>query len=103
MKLCYDNPLKELKKIIEINAKYQKVMLLFDDSVSNVEIREVYDTIKQDCIYNQSNILELDDKEIFNGYKLIIYFCSADGFLKCDFLPQAMRKSSIVYDEYYQW
>ena len=63
-----------------IYAKYQKVMLLYDDSVSNIQIQEVYHSIKGICVYNQSEIASLDKNEIFNGYKLIIYFCSVDGF-----------------------
>ncbi len=85
MKLSYENHVKEIKKIIETKAKYQKVMLLFDDSVSNVEIIEIYNEIKGLCMYNQSNIKDLNKEEIFNGYRLIIYFCMVDNFLKCDF------------------
>lgn len=83
MKICKDNPIKEIKNIVQNKAKYQKVMLLFDDSVSNVEIGEIYMAIKDFCIYNQSNIKEVDENEIYNGYRLVVFYCMVDSFLKC--------------------
>lgn len=84
MKILYDKPIKRLKEIVESKAKYQKVMLLFDDSVSNSEIHDIYCEIKGLCVYNQSNISSFDEKEIYNGYRLIIYYCMVDNFLKCN-------------------
>ena len=77
--------MQELKNIVQKSAKYQKVMLLFDDFVSNLEITEIYDSIKDFCVYNQQNIEHLDEQEIFNGYRLIIYCCSIDNFIKYSF------------------
>ena len=84
MKIFYDNKIDELKKIIEAKAKYQKVMLLFDDSVSNLSVREIYELIKTDCVYNQSHISEIETDEIYNGYKLIIFMCETQSYLKCN-------------------
>ena len=84
MKICKDNPLKEIKKIVESKAKFQKVMLFFDDSVSSVEINEVYEAIKDLCIYNQSHVKQFDKSEILNGYRLIIYFCEVESLFKFD-------------------
>lgn len=79
------NELKELYNLIEEKAKYQKVMVLFDDCVSNVELCEIYNLIKGICIYNQQEISNLDKKEILNGYRAIIYMCSAENFARADF------------------
>ena len=85
MKICVENKLQELRNIVQQKAKFQKVMLLFDDSVSNFEIAEIYNEIKEFCVYNQSNISSLKEDEIFDGYRLIIYYSLVDNFLKCNF------------------
>lgn len=85
MKICYHNSLQEIKNIVQQKAKYQKVMLLFDDTFSNNETTEIYKAIKESCIYNQQNIEHLDKTEIFDGYRLIIYCCSIDNFIKYGF------------------
>lgn len=77
--------LKEVYKVIEAKAKFQKVMVLFDENVSNVEVLEIYNTIKEICIYNQSDINSLDINELHNGYRAIIYLLSAENFLKLNF------------------
>lgn len=84
MEVFYNNQLSEIKNIVLSTAKYQKVMLLYDDNVSNIKIKEVYETIKEICIYNQCHLNSIDD-EIYNGYKAIIYLCSANSFLKLKF------------------
>ena len=81
--LNYD--LSEIKKVIETKAKFQKVMLLFDESVSEVELLEVYNSIKGICIFNKMDISNFDLNEINNGYRAIVYLCSATSFLKLDF------------------
>lgn len=85
MIICYENSTKEIRKMVETKAKYQKVMILFDDSVSLVEIEEIHQGIKSLCVYNQSHIKDINMEEIFNGYRLIIYLCEIDSYLKCDF------------------
>lgn len=85
MKIFSKENLKELTNIINLKAKYQKVMLLYDDTVSNLLIGNIYNLIKSNCIYNQSNINNIDYNELNNGYKLIIYLCATDNFLKLDF------------------
>ena len=84
MKICYENPLKEIKNTVEKKAKFQKVMLLYDDYVSNVQITEIYDSIRGFCVYNCCNIKNIDENEIYNGYKLVIFVCGVDSFLKCN-------------------
>ena len=91
MQLCYENGYKEIKKIVEEKAKYQKVMVLTDDNISNLQIQEIYNLIKGICVYNQCKINKLDKNEIFNGYKLIIYYCSADSYMQCN-----LNKSEFV-------
>ena len=75
----------EIKKIIETRAKFQKVMLLFDDSVSEIELLDVYNSIKEICVFNRMDTNSFDIKEINNGYRAIIYMCSAKSFLKLNF------------------
>ncbi len=86
MKISYNkNKAEEIKNIIEAKAKYQKVMVLFDDYVSNLTIAEVYNEIKDICIYNQCKIDAVDEQELNNGYRLIIYLCGVDSFLRINF------------------
>jgi len=77
--------INEIKKVIETKAKFQKVMLLFDESVSEIELLEVYNVIKEICIFNKMDINNLDLNEVNNGYRAIIYLCSATSFLKLNF------------------
>lgn len=74
-------------KIVEGKCKYQKLMLLYDDTVTNFEITNVYNSIKESCIFNKIDINREREKlnEIYNGYRCIIYFCSIDSFLSLDF------------------
>ena len=81
--LNYD--LSEIKKVIEAKAKFQKVMVLFDESVSEIELLEVYNSIKEICVFNKMDINNFDLNEINNGYRAIIYLCSATSFLKLNF------------------
>jgi len=80
-----DYSTKEMFKIIEGKAKFQKVMLLFDDEISNLEIAEIYNEIKDICVYNQCNVNSLDVNEIYNGYRAVIYMCSCESYSKLDF------------------
>ena len=85
MKICYNKIAEEIKNLVDTKAKYQKVMLLFDDYVSSLEIAEIYRNIKELCIFNQSNMKDVDTQELFNGYRMIIYVCGVDSFLKTQF------------------
>lgn len=81
MKYVCDNELEELRQIVENHAKYQKVMVLYDDTVSNIELMDIYNSIKGLCIYNQMNVRGSDLSELNNGYKLVIFKCCADSIL----------------------
>ncbi len=72
---------REIANIVQSKAKYQKVMLLYDDSVTNDEITKIYDSIKDLCIFNKLNIQLQNLDEIYNGYRLLIFLCSADAFV----------------------
>ena len=85
MRVVYEDIDKELKSIIAQKAKYQKVMLLHDDTVSNAQINKLYENVKELCVYNQVDISAIEESEIYNGYKALIYFCSTDSFLKIKF------------------
>ena len=67
-------------ELVDKYAKYQKVMLIYDDSVSNIITSEIYNKIKEICIFNQCKQSELNN-EIFNGYKMLVFVCSSDSFL----------------------
>ena len=97
MNILFKKPYEELKSIVKKNAKYQKVMLIYDHSVSQIDIDKFHNIIKNECVYNEMNVDNLDEKEIFNGYRLIIFCCLASSFLNvkfdleefvCVFLPQ---------------
>lgn len=79
------NDLEEIYKLVSTKAKFQKVMVLFDENSSNSEVYEIYNSIKEICIYNQSDIATLDLNELNNGYRMIVYLCSAKNFLKLNF------------------
>lgn len=74
----------ELPSLVEKYAKYQKVMLVFDNFNSNQEIAEIYNQIKSFCIFNKINALEKDKNEIYNGYKMLIFICEVNSFLLFD-------------------
>ena len=85
MKICYDNKLNDIVNLVKTKAKYQKVMVVLDETVSNIEINEIYESIKGFCVYNQMQIDKLDREELFNGYRLIIFLCSVDNYIKFGF------------------
>ena len=45
MKIVRENYMTEIKNIVSSKAKYQKVMLIFDDEVSSVETSKIYEEI----------------------------------------------------------
>ncbi len=87
MNILKGDYLLHLKQIIEEKCKYQKVMLLFDNTASNIDISNIYDTVKELAIFNKVNIESEKVKinEIMNGYRCIIYLCSLNSFLSLDF------------------
>lgn len=74
----------DIKNIVKNKAKYQKVMLIHDESVSNTALRDVYELIKTDCIFNQMSVSNLDMQELMNGYKLVIFYMTGNSFLHLD-------------------
>ncbi len=85
MEIINFNYLNELKRIVSERARYQKVMLLFDNSIANSELLDIYNSIKEECIFNKLNIENDSMDEVNDGYKLIIYKCQIDSFLKLEF------------------
>ncbi len=85
MKIYYEVNVEEVRKIIIAKAIYQKVLLIYDETTSKTEIDEIYEQIKDICIYNRQNIHTLDMNEVYNGYRLLIFYCSAENFLKNSF------------------
>lgn len=79
-----NNYIEEIYNIILTKAKYQKIMLVYDDFISQTEIAEIYNKIKEICIFNQTNIKNLDKQELFNGYRVVVYLCVVDSYLKLD-------------------
>lgn len=82
MKILYNNRLDEIRNLVESRAKFQKIMLLFDDNVSNLQIAEIYNSVKDLCIFNKSNIKDIDDAELNNGYRMVFFVCEVESFLK---------------------
>ena len=46
MEILNENYLQEIKRIVYNKARYQKVMLLYDDTVSNSQIMDIYEEVK---------------------------------------------------------
>lgn len=99
MYICLNNEEKSLKAIVEKNSKYQKVMVLFDNSVSEIFLREIYEEIKDVCIYNKSDMFKVGD-EIYDGYRLIIYICEIDNFLKSEIRTEEFINVFIAQNNY---
>lgn len=83
MKIVNYMDFSPLKDIVEERAKYQKVMVLYDDSTSNTTLSKIYQLLKEDCVFNSIEIGK-DLTEIYNGYRLLVFLCRTDNFLKLD-------------------
>ncbi len=81
MKIIDEDYVNSISKIIVEQAKYQKVMLLYDENVTLNEIDEIYNAIKENCIFNKQLMSECLD-EIYNGYRVVIYISRTDSFLR---------------------
>jgi len=90
--------LQDIKKIVEEKAKYQKVMLLYDNYTSETEIDAIYQTVKEFCIFNKCEI-EKDCTEIYNGYKLLIFCSGINSFLKFNYDIEEFVSVFIQKDE----
>ena len=75
----------ELKNLVETRAKYQKVMLIFDNSATTEEINQIHEQIAGECVYNQQNIELIDEQELQNGYKMLILLMSSKSLLSIKF------------------
>lgn len=82
MKIIYSKSNLAIRNIVEEKAKYQKVMVIYDEFVSNLELNSIYSEIKDICIYNNSLISKLNNDEINNGYKVVVFLCCVDSYLK---------------------
>lgn len=85
MRYVFENEKEKIKEEILKKAKFQKVMLLYDDSVTNFQIEEIKNLIKNDCIFNSMCLKNFDNAELNKGYKLVIYLCDLNSFLRLDF------------------
>ncbi len=95
MKIHYENSLKEIKNLVSQKAKFQKVMLIYDDCVSNLEIAKIHGVIKDLCVYNHCHISAVSQEELNDGYRLLIFRCSAENFLK--FNKNLSEFISVIY------
>ena len=83
MKIIFDeNPIIAIRNSVLKKAKYQKVILLFDDKVGQEMICEIYQSIKDEVVFNKKNISTISQDELNDGYKVIIYCCCVDSYLK---------------------
>lgn len=72
----------ELLPIVEQHAKFQKVMLIFDNFTSNLTLQSIQNQIKEVCIFNKMSISSPNINEVYNGYKMLIFCCEPESFLK---------------------
>ena len=72
----------ELLPIVEQHAKFQKVMLIFDNFTSNLTLQNIQNQIKEVCIFNKTSISSPNINEVYNGYKMLIFCCEPESFLK---------------------
>lgn len=101
MNIVYGDKFKEIKRIVDNKSKFQKVMVIYDETISNIDIMEIYETVKSDCVFNKIYYKEFDNKEIFNGYRLILYFMQIDNFLKLNFNKEEFINVFIPVDDKY--
>ena len=85
MEIVKQDFLINLKQIVAVHAKYQKVMLLYDENATNSQISSILSEIKEICIFNKMDANNLDLEELNNGYKLIVYLMSGNSFLNLNF------------------
>ncbi len=87
-----------ISNIVQQRARYQKVMLIYDDTVSNTQITEIFKLIKENCIFNSMHISN-NLSEANNGYRLLIFLCSSDSFLKCNLMLEDFINVFIPTDD----
>jgi len=75
----------DIVNLIENKAKYQKVLLIYDNTISEFEINLLFSRIKDLCIFNKMEINSINEKEIFNGYKILIFMCSGNSLINLKF------------------
>lgn len=96
---CDDNT--SLTNIVESKAKYQKVMLIYGDTISQSYLDNICNEIKNICIFNKNTINKIEEDELNNGYKLIIWICTADEFLKVDISRSEFINVYLPQDNYF--
>lgn len=84
MEIIFNKEIDEIREIVEKFAKYQKIMLLYDNTASNTLLLDIEYNVREYCIFNKMNVENLGTNEIYNGYKLIIFLASVDNFLSLD-------------------
>jgi len=82
MELLSGELIETVKKVVNEKARYQKVMIIYDETVSSLTIDEVVNSIKENCVFNVKDINTVDETELLSGYKLIVYICCVNSFLK---------------------
>ncbi|MGN0788189.1 MAG: hypothetical protein ACI4L6_03945 [Candidatus Onthoplasma sp.] len=80
MIVFYEDNLHIISSLIEKRAKFQKVMIVFDDFASSQQVEQLVEQIKKDCVFKSTHIKFFSD-EIYDGYKAIIFLCTANSFL----------------------
>ena len=80
----YNEWLLSLKEITE-KVKYQKVLLVYSSMAKDGDITEIYDTIKDNVIFNKVQYECLDKSVVNNGYRMVILLCLGDEVLHLDY------------------
>ena len=92
--------IEDIKDVVNTKAKYQKVLLVYDDTVSSLSLLKIYEQVKEICVFNKMYINDIDMSEINNGYKILIFCCSANNYLKANLNVKEFTNIFIPTDNY---
>lgn len=81
---CEEDCIGEIFNIVETKAKYQKVMLVYDDVADKQLIEHIYSKIKDVCVYNCKYYKDINQEELNNGYRVVVFIMSGTSFAEMD-------------------
>ncbi|MBE7076381.1 MAG: hypothetical protein E7374_00620 [Clostridiales bacterium] len=75
---------KEIKKLIFLKARYQKVMFVIDEYVQKSLVNDIVEEIKGQCVFNCKQVNDLTQEELNDGYKMVVWLADGNKFLHCN-------------------